>query len=210
MKLTDGLSLERNVERTVYAPSVYNSHNETEAALAWDSVLPGHGLVAIDPLYAEKHNLPETMKLPGNSARLVYIIEAYHAMHCTVREKRVDTFFVDLPSNTEMLQRILRTHYMALLKGSPWNWSIPHDIHCFDAMRQYIMCNPDDTLLYTTGNRDAGHNQKKKCKDWDNLRNWAEERTASYYDDFEYSPNSTANNLWDNYHYGDGLPVGRF
>jgi hypothetical protein len=76
-------------------------------------------------------------------------------------------------------------------------------MHCFDALRQYIMCNIDDTLLNTTGHRDAGHGQTKMCNDWDALRDWAEERSASY---FDVEPG--LGHRFDNYHAGDGLPVG--
>lgn len=76
--------MERNVERKAYTPSVYTSQNETEAALAWSSILPGHGVVAIKPEYAKERALPPTMALPGDDNTLVYAIEAYHAMHCTV------------------------------------------------------------------------------------------------------------------------------
>lgn len=83
-------------------------------------------------------------------------------------------------------------------------WTQGHDRHCMDALRQYIMCNIDDTLLKTWGHRDAGHDQEKKCHDWDRLRQWAEDRTASYLD---YEPGFGTHHL-DNYHEGDGLPVG--
>ena len=80
----DGLRLDRNVNRSVYEHSKYLSHNETEASLAWDSILAGHGVVAIKPQYAAQKNLPSTATLPGSSGDLVYVIEAYHAIHCVV------------------------------------------------------------------------------------------------------------------------------
>lgn len=76
-------------------------------------------------------------------------------------------------------------------------------MHCFDALRQYIMCNIDDTLLSTTGHRDLGHGNMKKCHDWDALRDWAEERTANYFD-VEPEFGIRHNNF---YHKGDGLPI---
>lgn len=66
------------------------------------------------------------------------------------------------------------------------------------------MCNVDDTLLYTTGNRESGAGQKKKCNDWDALRDWAEEHSAQY---FDVEPGMGIRHL-NNYHVGDGLPVG--
>jgi hypothetical protein len=66
------------------------------------------------------------------------------------------------------------------------------------------MCNIDDTLLYTYGKRASGHGQEKKCHDWDRLRQWAEDRSASY---FDAEPGMSAHHV-NNYHEGDGLPVG--
>jgi len=52
------------------------------------------------------------------------------------------------------------------------------------------MCNFDDTLLYTTGHRDAGHNQKKWCRDWDSLSQWAgdKSRRTGYRDEWDMVP----------------------
>jgi hypothetical protein len=98
----------------------------------------------------------------------------------------------------------LRQHYTTLQRNETGDWSHPHDLHCFDALRQYIMCNIDDTLLKTWGKRDAGHNQAKMCHDWDRLREWAEERSGSY---FDVEPGSGVQHI-GNYHEGDGLPIG--
>jgi hypothetical protein len=62
------------------------------------------------------------------------------------------------------------------------DWSVKHDMHCFDTLRQHIMCLADDTLLSMTGHRDAGMNQTRMCRDWDVLRQWATEHTAYYHD----------------------------
>ena len=86
-------------------------------------------------------------------------------------------------------------------QGRAWNWSRPHDMHCFDALRQYIMCNIDDTILWTSGHRDTGHGQEKKCNDWDALRNYAESKSANY---FDVEPEKGVLHL-NNYHAGDGL-----
>jgi len=180
----DLLTLERNVQRQIYTSTQYISENETEATLAWDSILAGHGIIALDAEYAASRNLPKTHYLPGDPSQAVYIIEAYHAIHCI---------------------QIIRTHYLALQHGVAWDWSRQHDMHCFDALRQYVMCNPDTTLLYSTGHRDTGHGQIKMCKDWDLLRDWAQERSACYVDS---EPHSGIQRWGDCTKDGDGLPVG--
>lgn len=84
------------------------------------------------------------------------------------------------------------------------DWRLDHDVHCFDSLRQSIMCTADDNLFYTTGHRDAGYGQVVHCKDWDALREWATERTACYHD-FE----GEAAGHWGRCDGGeDGLPRG--
>jgi len=70
--------------------SIYVSSNETEAQEAWDSILAGHGIVAIDPEYAKEKGLPKTLTFGNELAvggKYGYAIEAYHAMHCLVSHK---------------------------------------------------------------------------------------------------------------------------
>lgn len=78
-------------------------------------------------------------------------------------------------------------------------------MHCFDALRRYIMCNIDDTLLVSDGKGALGQGQIKMCHDWDAMREWAEKYSANYFD-FEPGTGPTTHN--DNYHFGDGLPIG--
>ncbi|KAF7938067.1 hypothetical protein EAE99_001739 [Botrytis elliptica] len=115
------------------------------------------------------------------------LVEANHAMHCL---------------------RMVRLHYRALETGTSWDWDVAHDYHCFDSLRQYIMCNPDYTLWYISGHRVNGYMQKKTCQDWDALRDWTEEHTSNYYDQYDMEPGTIGDNLWYNYHAGDGLPIG--
>jgi hypothetical protein len=93
-----------------------------------------------------------------------------------------------------------------MLHGTKWDWPVEHDMHCLDGLREYVMCNPDDTLLWTTGHGDVGHGQKKKCQNWDLLSDWVSKRTIAY-DDYErrFEEQSRVE-----YHEGDGLPRGGF
>ncbi|KAL5116625.1 hypothetical protein ACEQ8H_005503 [Pleosporales sp. CAS-2024a] len=145
----------------------------SEANAAWNAILAGHGVIAVEPEYIAAKNLPPSLQLhTGNGKKHAYVIEAYHAIHC--------------------------------ITNTTWEWSLPHDMHCFDALRQYVMCNIDDTLLYSWGKRDSGHNQQKWCHDWDRLRDWAELRSWGYHDTEPGMGFAHAGEEW----VGDGLPVG--
>lgn len=70
------------------------------------------------------------------------------------------------------------------------------------------MCNADNTPLYTFGDMTAGDGQIHKCRNWDQLRNFASENSACYKDSVEDIP------LGD--HFGfcddgeDGIPAKEF
>jgi hypothetical protein len=78
------MSLQRTEPRTIYQHSKYISSDEEEASKAWESILPGHGVIAVEPEYAKSKDLPETIVLPDSDGKLTYVIEAYHAIHCIV------------------------------------------------------------------------------------------------------------------------------
>jgi hypothetical protein len=64
----------------------------------------------------------------------------------------------------------------------------PHLEHCFDTLRQTIICHADNTPLYSFGDSTAGNGQLHKCRNWDDLRNFATEHTACYRDTIEDVP----------------------
>ena len=53
---------------------------------------------------------------------------------------------------------------------------------------QSVMCNADNTPLYTFGDKTAGDGQLHRCRDWNELRNFASENTASYRDSIRDIP----------------------
>lgn len=50
----------------------------------WDNILPAHGIVAVDHQWAAERQMPATMNLPSDPSKGVYIIDAYHQLHCLV------------------------------------------------------------------------------------------------------------------------------
>lgn len=79
---TDGLNLQRVEPRRLYRHSKFVSEDGDVASKAWESILPSHGAVAIEPEYALAKSLPDTIKLPDSSGNLLYATEAYHTIHC--------------------------------------------------------------------------------------------------------------------------------
>lgn len=59
--------------------------NQTEAVdAAWEAMVPAHGIIAMDKSWAEQRQLPLSMELPSDHTKQVYILEAYHMLHCLV------------------------------------------------------------------------------------------------------------------------------
>ena len=50
----------------------------------WDDILPAHGIVAVDHQWAAERKIPASMSLPSDASKGVYIIDAYHQIHCLV------------------------------------------------------------------------------------------------------------------------------
>ena len=63
-----------------------------------------------------------------------------------------------------------------------------HMAHCFDTLRQAIVCNADNTPLYTFGDNTAGDGQLHRCRSWADLRDFASAHTACYRDTIEDVP----------------------
>ncbi len=69
------------------------------------------------------------------------------------------------------------------MSGQPLSGPEIHNDHCFDALRQSVMCAADDTLRYSFGAGTSNIAHDRKCRDWDALRDWAATRTACYDDE---------------------------
>ncbi|TGO31447.1 hypothetical protein BHYA_0782g00030 [Botrytis hyacinthi] len=136
--------------------------NEDYINAAWDQIVPAFGIVAVDHEWAAEHNLPASMSLPSNASRGVYIVDAYHQIHCLT---------------------IIRKTLVELASGRPLSKPVQHSKHCFDSLLQYIICgNSGDTLLYTLGNNETGNGQLRNCIDWNSRKHWVKSNSACYAD----------------------------
>ena len=88
-------------------PSKYTSHNTTEANMAWDAIQPGHGIIAVDSEWAAMRNLPSTGPSALDPSKKIYIIEAYHAIHCVVSPGQPLSQQLTLKSTSENAPRTI-------------------------------------------------------------------------------------------------------
>ncbi|KAM7189749.1 protein of unknown function (DUF3328) domain containing protein [Rhypophila sp. PSN 637] len=183
-----GLRFARDKARHALVMNRFFGHNTSENDLSWTGIEGGHGIVSITPEHASRLSLPPSKPNPLDPSKHIYILESYHNIHCL---------------------RNLRRHYLNLLRGETPDTDMHHDLHCFDSLRQTLMCDADDNLLTWQGYGKVGINQTRLCRDWDALRDWATEYTSCYHDTVPKSKGTSGQENWHKCDGGsDGLPVG--
>ncbi|ORY18125.1 hypothetical protein BCR34DRAFT_621516 [Clohesyomyces aquaticus] len=140
----------------------YTERNFTETDQLWDDINPAHGFIAMDRKWAKSQHWPDSMHLPSDDSKNVYLLEAYHLLHCVTI--------------------IRKTFWEAIDRKEKYTFHPPHAGHCIDMMRQYIICKADNTPLYLFGDDTAGDEQYRKCNSWDALRDYATDNSACYRD----------------------------
>lgn len=85
--------LASNIASELWVPynwwSNYSSPNSSDKLAvdeAWAAVIPAHGIVAVEQQWAAQRQLPPSISLPSDASKSVYIIDAYHQLHCLVGE----------------------------------------------------------------------------------------------------------------------------
>jgi Mycotoxin biosynthesis protein UstYa len=77
----------------------------------------------------------------------------------------------------------IRDTVSELLEGGVENrtHAVHHLNHCYDALRQGIICRADDTPLYVPLDTFfAGDGQQRRCRNWNTLQEWVIQHTACY------------------------------
>ena len=62
----------------------YSPMNHNESDHLYEAILPQHGFIAIDREEAAQKHWPTSMYLPSDHTKGVYLLEAYHQLHCLV------------------------------------------------------------------------------------------------------------------------------
>ena len=75
-----------------------------------------------------------------------------------------------------------------LARRQPLDVPFGHSTHCFDQLRQHVMCRADDTLMYHRVNQSSGDGQMRKCRNWGALNKWASNSSACYVDGPDSNP----------------------
>ncbi|KAK4444362.1 hypothetical protein QBC34DRAFT_498378 [Podospora aff. communis PSN243] len=153
-------SLEATKSKPFLPDYKYWNLSSSHSASAWD-VLGRHGDVLIPSSDLDGYGLPRGLEtsVDGYDG---FPLSAFHQLHCL---------------------KSIRKHYVALQSNTPIVDSVDNHVdHCFDYLRQAIMCSADMTLEKARVDPD-GHRRRvdgwgtmHKCRDWGRVREIVEER----------------------------------
>ncbi|KAL8704526.1 MAG: hypothetical protein Q9225_008082, partial [Loekoesia sp. 1 TL-2023] len=79
--LQDSLSIDTTWNR-FWWNTEYSPKNHSESDELWDAILPSHGFIAMNEDWAFDRHWPDSMRLPSDATKRVYLLEAYHQLHC--------------------------------------------------------------------------------------------------------------------------------
>ncbi|KAL8752451.1 MAG: hypothetical protein Q9184_005730 [Pyrenodesmia sp. 2 TL-2023] len=155
--------LEFNVPTPFSWHTDYNGDDQALANDLWDALGAeiDSGFIAVTDEWAAANDLLEAQRFPWDTTKGIYLVNGQHNLHCL---------------------KNIRSAYMEYHTGRNQSKTFPHINHCFDALRQDIMCQADDTPRYTTTTDDpeSGVGQVRQCRSWEQLQRWRRERTACF------------------------------
>lgn len=140
----------------------YSSDDPNIANKVWNEYVI-NGFVALPHSWATNKQWPKARDMPGDTDKGIYVVDGFHQLHClmSIRDTVAELLEGGGVEN--------RTH------------TLHHLNHCYDALRQAIICRADDTPLYVPKQTFfAGDGQQRHCKSWQSLEDWVIRHTACY------------------------------
>ncbi|KAI9163195.1 Oxidase ustYa [Paramyrothecium foliicola] len=159
------------VTKILQGDQLYGQPPNAESIKAWNDLLPaGRGWVtiqnetALPDLPGLNQSLPEHQAFPS----------VFHQLHCLYSTMDAYYTLLDLlPGGNDN-----EGHKSSEKREQPTDpgWTTEHLNHCWDYLRQTIMCNADVTLEWRKYNEQVGTGwgYQHQCKDWDAIIAWAE------------------------------------
>ncbi|KAF2151899.1 hypothetical protein K461DRAFT_322042 [Myriangium duriaei CBS 260.36] len=161
--------LTRNVRTEIIDHTDHESTNRTLQDVAWSErdLQLGPGMVALEDQYASSLGLPHSQRYPWDHDKGVYVLMSTHELHCLHALREYINDNEDQKPKEEQF------------------WHYGHMMHCLNIIRMSIICNADDTPMYTGRVIDgkvqkAGIGSTRMCRSWDALTAWSEANTACY------------------------------
>ncbi|ATY60385.1 hypothetical protein A9K55_006840 [Cordyceps militaris] len=135
--------------------TLYGDRLSNESETAWNALMPvGRGFVIIKNDTA----IPDQPGLDQSVAEQKAMVSVFHQLHCLY---------------------MTREGYYSALEGRRGQVSSAHLMHCFDYLRQTIMCFGDTTLEWLPApprdNGSTGWGFEHKCRSFEAISHWVEE-----------------------------------
>jgi hypothetical protein len=138
----------------------------------------GRGMLHIDD--PDRYNLAPPYKMPvtDNSRILdVHFVSVFHQLHCLVSLPSQSVLGASIADGQPQKSIIIEAFYHARAGPPGIPGSVTHQVHCFEYLRQSIMCSADTSLEGYTG-MGNGWGSIHRCTDYDALLDWMNERTV--------------------------------
>ncbi|KAK1565953.1 uncharacterized protein LY79DRAFT_529717 [Colletotrichum navitas] len=147
------------VTKVLEGEEMYTRPPDKDELKAWDHIMPlGRGLVMVN-----KTGLPDMPGLNKSSARGTSGWTGIaHQLHCLYSTKHAfyDLYYNRTGDKTEPLFGV--------------GWQLEHLNHCWDYVRQTIMCHPDLSVEWRGEQEGTGWGYQRQCKDWGPIYDWLE------------------------------------
>ena len=62
----------------------YGTDNLTQGSRLWEAIDFNPGIVALDLEWTKEKGLPKSQPFPWDTSKGLYVLNAYHSMHCLV------------------------------------------------------------------------------------------------------------------------------
>ncbi|KAF2663830.1 hypothetical protein BT63DRAFT_460952 [Microthyrium microscopicum] len=169
------------VVRKVFQPndnfSIFSGNKSSEA---WSSMRPaGGGFLEINKRHQRQLRLAPGIQQPYGADH--YGVSVFHQLHCLemIRNNYYNLLTGELQSTTR--DQLLQLDY-----NSSEAYLHKHIDHCFDYVRQSLMCAGDVTIEPAQDAFKGVHRaingwnvEHRKCRDWSQILEWAKKHKAS-------------------------------
>ena len=94
----------------------------------------------MDHIWAAERGWPSSMNLPSDSSKGVYLLEAYHYLHCLVRHALIAFRCKHHANASNAVQNILRETLWEAVEQKPYTYPPDSRIeYCFDTLRRVFI-----------------------------------------------------------------------
>ncbi len=82
------LARDQSIEYAWWTPYSSVNGSDAEAHRLWEAIDIDTGVLAIPDAWARDHDLPLAVRFPWDDTKGLYLVAAYHNLHCLVRRHR--------------------------------------------------------------------------------------------------------------------------